>query len=853
MRTLIVTEKPNVAERIAKALGKAVQKSHGGIRYYEVGDTLVAPAVGHIFGLKEAKSNGWTYPVFDIMWAPSYEVNKSSDFTRKYLNNIKHLAKGCGKFINACDYDVEGEVIGYNVIKHACKADPEGDNVSRMKYSTLTRDAIVNAFEKAGRIDFGLAYAGLARHMLDWYWGINLSRALTNSARRGRGFTTLSIGRVQGPTLKILSDKERSIRAFKSEKYWEIEMFCLKDVDFSAMYEAGKLIFSLDETPDAKNVDGGLKLLNLIGEADSVSEIVKDDDEGDSWTVKTSGGVCWDLIRETDEGDDMLKIRRTGEDDETLLWIEPDSKNPTKLNIYTGHLKSGEEAERIRAACKDKASIIEVGSKRYRQNPPHPFDLTTLQTEAYRHFNIDPRRTLEIAQTLYTSAYISYPRTSSQQIPNEIDVKKILAQIGRQKKYSELCNTLAGEKELAPFNGKKTDPAHPAIHPTGEAPARLSDQDAKIYDLIVRRFLATMGEAAVRQSMTVRLENNNEPFIAKGNSTVEKGWHTYYGPYAKFEENTLPNLRKGDEVDVKDVKVYEKETKPPRRYTPASIIREMEKRNIGTKATRSQIVDILYKRGYVNGKSLEVSELGLSVVEALKKYCPDVLSEELTRKFESDMEDITHGKTEHERVLEEGRSALKGILEKFRENEANIGKALLESIYAQKRSENTVGKCPKCGEDLVIRSSNMGQFIGCSGYPECRHTWNLPNDSFTKAGECRECGYMMLSGKPKKGRKYLICANPECPSRKIKAKIEKIGGCPKCGAELVIRKSRYGTRFIGCTGYPNCRNLWPLPNEDFEEKGRCQECGYPRILVSPKKGGQYELCVNPGCKLKNRG
>ena len=627
MRTLIVTEKPNVAERIANCLGKASRKRHGDVSYFEVGDYVVAAAVGHIYGLRERNSNGWTYPVFDVEWAPSYQTGKDSDFTKKYLDTIKSLAKDCTQFVNACDYDVEGEVIGYNVIKHGCKADPVGEHVKRVKYSTLTNESILKAFEHIGPIDAGLAYAGLTRHTLDWYWGINLSRALTNAARKGT-YTTLSIGRVQGPTLKILATREHSILAFKSEPYWEVEMLCRKGEDFSAMHDAGKF-------------------------------------------------------------------------------------------------KSAQDAKKAKGNCGPKAVVSDVESKKQRQPAPHPFDLTTLQLEAYKHLGIDPRRTLEIAQNLYTNAFISYPRTSSQQIPDDIDCRKIVSQLQSQAEYKELCGTLLAKKDLKPAKGEKTDHAHPAIHPTGEAPTHLDEYNRKIYDLIVRRFLAAFGDDAVRQTVTAKLDNSGEHFTAKGITTIEKGWHVYYGPYAKFEENELPHLTKGDIVDVKDVLVHEKETQPPKRYTPASIIKEMEKRNLGTKATRSNIVDILFKRGYVNGKSMEVTQLGLSVVDALDKYCPEVLSEELTRKFEEEMDKITEGKLTSEKVLEEGKEALTHILTEIKTNEEKIGQELTKSIRDSKRKLNSVGKCPKCGEDLVMRSGKLGHFIGCSGYPKCRYATNL--------------------------------------------------------------------------------------------------------------------------------
>ena len=670
MATLIITEKPNVAERIARAIGKGEGRrlSKDGATYHQVKDVYIAPAVGHIYSLKEKTKAGWRYPVFDIDWAPSYTVNKNSEFTKKYLDNLQYLAKKCDTFINACDYDIEGEVISYNVIRYACDIDPLSKNVHRMKFSTLTNEAILQAYSSLEEINKGMAEAGITRHKLDWFWGINLSRALTLSVRRARGYVTLSIGRVQGPTLKILASREDRIRAFKTEKYWEIEMISLKNADkISALH-------SLDK-----------------------------------------------------------------------IWEK-------------------EKAEEIRKKCGDTATVRDVKKRKEEQAPPTPFDLTTLQTEAYKQLSIDPRRTLEVAQELYTSAYISYPRTSSQQLPEGIEYAKIIKNLGSIKEYKDSANLLLAKKKLKPNNGKKKDPAHPAIYPTGEIPSSLNEQAHKVYDLIVRRFLATFGDPAERETVEIEFDNNSEIFIARGTRTTDKGWHTLYGKYAKFEEQELPAVEKGEALPVESVTVHEKETKPPKRYTPASIIKEMERKNIGTKATRSQIVDILFKRGYVTGKAIEVTSLGQNVVKTLDKYCPDVLSEKLTRKFETEMEEIEAGKLSSDKVMEEGRTTLIKISKEFKENESKIGEALASSAKsAQEMARPPLGKCMNCEGNLVMRKSKHGQFIGCDKYPACTFTMSLPKAKMEVAGKCKQCEYTTIKVL---GRKvWNFCVNPKCPSK----------------------------------------------------------------------------------------
>lgn len=668
MTQLILTEKPDVAERIASALGDAKKHVKDGVRYYEVSGNFVVPAVGHIYGLSEKKRGQWTYPVFDIDWVPSHKVSKGSAFTKKYLENIKDISKKCDEFVNACDYDVEGEVIGYNIIKHACGIDPLGAYTKRMKYSTLTKESIQKSYNSMQKPDSGMAYAGLTRHMLDWFWGINLSRALSLSMRTAGRYTTLSIGRVQGPTLHVLAEREKQISGFKVEPYWQVELHTEKEeIKVTALHVKDKILYE-------------------------------------------------------------------------------------------------EEAIKIKERCGSRARIDSCSCKKFKQQQPYPFDLTTLQTEAYRCFRIDPRRTLEIAQDLYTKAYLSYPRTASQKLPEDIDFRGIIGKLANLSEYKKHAEILLSKRKLTPANGKKDDPAHPAIHPTGERIHGLDGQSQKIFDLVVRRFFATFADPAQRETISVKFNNNEELFLAKGTTTIKEGWHSYYKPYVKLDENLLPNYAEKEIVDVKQTKILKKETKPPKRYTPASIIREMEKREIGTKATRAQILDILYKRGYVTGESIQVTELGLSVVETLEKYCPEVVSEDLTRKFEHKMEEIRTNKTTSEKVISDGRKTIEKLSKEFKANERDIGKSLLRPLYHLKIMKDSLGNCLKCDGLLMLRSSQHGNFVGCSNYPECKYTISLPQGNLLRAGSCKTCGYGML--KVKANKPWMFCINPECPSKK---------------------------------------------------------------------------------------
>ena len=674
---LIITEKPKSALKIAQALdGKIGKDAINGVPYYKLNykgkEIVITSAVGHVYSLAEKTSSKWAYPVFDVEWKEANEVRKESAHVAKYIAAIKKLAKDAGSFTVATDYDIEGEVIGLNVIRYACKQ----KDAARMKFSTLTKEDLIKAYEhKSKTLDWGQALAGETRHELDWYYGINISRALTHAIRSTGMFKILSSGRVQGPALKIIVDKEKEIQKFKSEPYWEIELL--------------------------GNASGGLI---------------------DAWHI-----------------DDKFFDKK--------------------------------KAEAVMEKTKgQKAFVSKAERKKFSQEPPVPFDLTTLQTEAYSCFKISPKITLMIAQNLYTDGYISYPRTSSQILPKEIGYKKIIQEIGSQKKYSKLASELLSKSKLEPNNGKKTDPAHPAIYPTGIEPKNLEDREEKIYDLIVKRFLATFADIAVRETLKIEIEVNKEIFVARGTTTLEKGWHVFYEPYTGLKEEELPNVKEKQEVKVVDIKMHDKQTQPPKRYTPASIIRELEKKNLGTKATRAGIVDTLFDRGYATGEQIQATDLGIKAEESLEEFCPKIVDEELTRHFEVEMEEIQEKKKKPQEVLDEAKKVLTEILEEIKKKEGQIGEKLRGAYRETTRQASLLGKCPVCKEGnlRVITSKASGKrFIACDKYPNCKTTFGIPQTGAIKAVKelCKECGYPQVNVIRKGKRFWKLCLNPNCPSK----------------------------------------------------------------------------------------
>jgi len=711
MYELIITEKPSAAMKIAYALSdsKPVRKTSGGVAYFDIShnkkDIVIVPAVGHLFGVAEKKET-FAYPSFDIEWKPTSEISKTASYSKKYANLIQKLSKDADSFTIACDYDIEGEVIGLNCVRFLCKQ----KNANRMKFSTLTKPDLLNSYDsKTNTINWGQANAGETRHFLDWLYGINLSRALTKAISKNGEKKTLSTGRVQGPALKLIVDREKEISAFKPTPYWQLKLKGkINSSDIEAMHES--------ETFDKeKKVDA---------------------------IIKKSNGK-----------------------DASVFSVEKNEKN---------HI------------------------------PPYAFDLTTLQTEAYRCIRVGPKAALAAAQNLYLSGAISYPRTSSQKLPPTIGYKRILNGLSKDKGFSKICKKILSKDRIYPRQGPKDDPAHPAIFPTGTIPKTLKGNEKKVFDLIVKRFLSAFGDSAKRLETTIKIDLADEKYVTKGTYTLEKGWYEFYGKYLKVEEKKLPDVKEKDKVLVEELEKIEKETEPPRRYSPASILKELEKRNLGTKSTRAQIVDTLFQREFIKGTRLEATIIGIRIIDTLSKYSPKIVDEELTRQIEDDMQEIREEKKTKDDVLAKAKNILTDVLKVFKSKEKEIGKELVE---AQKETieEESLGDCPNCKEGkLIMKRGKFGRFVACSNYPDCKTTFNISNSGFIEAytKNCEYCKVPTVLIKFKGRKKQEVCINPACPSKKSDVAEEK--PCPKCDGTLKIRTSVYG-KFFGCSNYPKCK------------------------------------------------
>lgn len=679
MYTLVVCEKPDAARRIAQALGDSRESRPAGISVFDVVNNghryKVCTALGHLYGLADVTKNRSVYPVLDLEWGP---VEKNPKAARA-IKVISELAKGAAAFIHACDYDQEGEVIGHSILEYACGNKYE--KALRAKFSTLTDDEIRESFASLERPSGGLAEAGRSRHMLDFIYGVNLSRALARSLKTTSRYRNLSIGRVQGPTLAFAVDRELEIRLHVPDPYWTIAAQFEKNGQvFSAQYEKPRI--------------------------------------------------------------------------ETLA-----------------------EAKAITGACVGRdGTVKDINESKAVLSPPAPFNIGDLQREAYRLFKLGPGYTLSIAEKLYLQALISYPRTSSQKLPASIGYSKIISGLAKIGSYGSLASMLLSRSRLIPNEGRMTDPAHPAIYPTGVPPRqKLSGLEFKVYDLIVKRFLATFGDPAASRHTYVVIGINGHIFRAEGRTPVYEGWMVFYKPYVKMEQRELPELHNGDAVKNLGIDMEEKFTQPPYRYNQASLLAKMEQEKIGTKATRADIIATLFKRGYIaSGRGgIEATDLGFAVIDSMRTFVPAIVSTDLTRAMEEQLELVEQGSTDSTVVIEQAVDRLIESLASFMEKETDIGVRIGDAAAAASTQAATLGPCPVCkkGQLRMIKSyKTKKRFVGCSNYSGgCKATAPLPQKGIVRISgkACPECGWPVVGIIfARRAKQWNICINMQCPAKK---------------------------------------------------------------------------------------
>ncbi|MES3518478.1 MAG: DNA topoisomerase I [Natronomonas sp.] len=497
----------------------------------------------------------------------------------------------------------------------------------------------------------------------------------------------------------------------------------------------------------------------------------------------------------------------------------------------------------------DSAVVESVRRRQRTDEPPEPFD-TTRYIRAAGSLGLSAQKAMSVAEELYTAGYITYPRTDNTVYPDDLDPEALLETFADSTAFGADAESLLGGA-IEPTEGDEETTDHPPIHPTDELPdvSALSDDEWAVYELVVRRFLATVADPAEWEHLKIVADADGHSLKANGKRLLRRGYHEVY-PYGSTSENHVPDVEEGQTLSVTDARIEDKQTQPPRRRGQSRLIELMADRGLGTKSTRHNTLQKLYDRGYIEGDPPRPTRLAMAVVEAAETFADRIVDEEMTAQLEADMQAIADGEADLESVTEESRAVLERIFEELHDSREEIGEHLRESMKA----DRTIGACPDCGEELLVRRSRQGSyFVGCDGFPDCRYTLPLPsNGEPTVIDEtCEDHG--LHSVKMLAGRSTYVHGCPLCRAEEADAEDDQIiGSCPECGTseggKLAIKRLRSGSRLVGCTRYPDCEYSLPLPRRgDIEiTDEHCEEHDLPGLVVGDDDD-PWEL----GCPICN--
>lgn len=745
-KSLVIVESPAKAKTINKYLGAQFE---------------VIASMGHI---RDLPSKGMNVDI-ENDFEPTYEISAGR---KRLVTTLKASAKTCDKLYLATDLDREGEAIAWHLAE--VLGQPE-DKTYRVVFNAITKSAIQKAFENPGKLDMGKVMAQQARRILDRIVGYQISPLLWKRVAKG-----LSAGRVQSVAVKLIVEREREIRSFVPDEYWEIPVILTSDTD-------------KDYSSDWKSLTK--KLENSKGSKQSqINE--------------------WLLARNSFKAD-IAEVNGS----------KFEAKNEQQaMSIY----------EMLQGA---KFSVKDISRKETSSKPSAPFITSTLQQAAANKLNFTTKRTMMLAQNLYEGielgsmgavGLITYMRTDSTHLSMDA--------IASAREY--IASSIGAEylPESANFYTAKASAqqAHEAIRPTDPAltpqsvKKYLSDEQYKLYDLIWRRFIACQMNPSLWNITNVSINVES----AKGNCVYKTaGRELVFDGYTRIwqtgsEEQQLPELEIGQQVKPVDISAQQHFTKPPARYTEASLVKTLEKEGIGRPSTYASIISTIQERKYVEQleRKFHATDLGEVVTDKLNQFFPNIMDIAFTRHMEQQLDEIEEHHIEWLKVLNEFYGPFKESLENATE----------QMKHAKAETEPSDYTCPDCGAPLVYRFGKNGRFLSCSKYPECKFA--NPCDREGKLVEqkeseieCPNCGKPMVE---KSGRfgKFLGCQ--DYPACKTIMKIDRSGNvlppaappeptglkCQKCSTgELVIRQSKRGP-FLGCNKFPRCRNIISIKQLD---------------------------------------
>jgi DNA topoisomerase-1 len=829
-KNLVIVESPAKAKTINKYLGS---------------DYRVLASIGHI---KDLPSKGLGVDV-EHDFEPTYEVipDTKKRNNRKIITELKKAAKEAETIYLAADPDREGEAICQHLAEEIVPKRPRKPSY-RVMFNEITKRAVQDAFLHPKEIDANLVDAQQARRVLDRLVGYKVSPLLCRTIG-GR----LSAGRVQSVALRMVVEREREIEAFVKTEYWTI---------------TANLAAKLPPAFDAR--------LLKIGEQ----------------TVKTSG-------------------------------FDQDIK---KNEILIGNEAQAKEI--VAEAEKQNYSVADVTTKERKRNPVPPFITSKLQQEASRKLGFAVKKTMMLAQKLYEGVevgsegavgLITYMRTDSTRV-SDAALNEVRDFIGGQYGAPYLP-----EKAVYYRSKKGAQDAHEAIRPTDvsrtpDSLARyLNKEELKLYRLIWQRFVASQMTPAIFDQTTIDIVAGRFIFRATGSVQKFDGFLKVYqeGRDEKTEddeeaERKLPLVEKGESLKLNSISPDQHFTEPPPRYTEATLVKALEEKGIGRPSTYAAIMTTILDREYVEKHEgrFHPTALGTTVNDLLVASFDDLFNESYTARLEEELDEIEEGKLKWTAALHE-------FYGKFAKD---LKTAETQMRAAKQQAIPTDEICENCGAPMVIKFGRFGQFMACSNYPECRTTREIAKPASASdtdaasasststasaeaagAGGAEEAEECELCGKPmalKRGRfgQFLGCTGyPEC--RNIR-KIAKSGvvapapvpldeKCPVDGAQLVLRHGRFG-EFVSCSNYPKCSYIkrettgvactragckgeivvkkskrgkafygcseYPKCDVVFWDKPvaePCPKCNAPfTLLKTTKKEGTVRYCAKEGCDYR---
>lgn len=660
-------------------------------------------------------------------WKAHYEILPGKE---KVVAELKSLAENADHIYLATDLDREGEAIAWH-LREVIGGDDK--RFSRVVFNEITKNAIQQAFKQPGELNIDRVNAQQARRFMDRVVGYMVSPLLWKKIARG-----LSAGRVQSVAVRLVVERERDIKTFVPEEYWELHA---------------------------------------------------------------------DLLA---KGETALQMEVTHAHDKPFKPVNREQTHAA-----------------VKLLEKARYTVLDREDKPTSSKPGAPFITSTLQQAASTRLSFGVKKTMMMAQRLYEAGHITYMRTDSTNLSQDA-LNMVRGYIGDNfgDKYLPKAPNQYSSKE-------NSQEAHEAIRPSdvNVLAEQLKDMEAdaqKLYQLIWRQFVACQMTPAQYDSTTLTVKAGDYQLRAKGRTLRFDGWTKVMPALRKGDEDrTLPYVEIGSELDLQKLIPSQHFTKPPARYSEASLVKELEKRGIGRPSTYASIISTIQDRGYVRVESRRfyAEKMGEIVTDRLEENFRELMNYDFTARMEDGLDEVANNQAEWKAVLDE-------FFVDFSEQLETAEKDPEEGGMRPNQMVMTSIDCPTCGRKMGIRTASTGVFLGCSGYAlppkeRCKTTINLVpeaevlnilegDDAETNAlrarRRCQKCGTAMDSYLIDNQRKLHVCGNnPACDGYEIEEGEFRLKGydgpvveCDKCGSEMHLKMGRFG-KYMGCTN-ENCKN-----------------------------------------------